>query len=137
MGTDRAQRVVALQEALMRVARDFGVQERVAPLVPRALAAAAALDYVLMLARNADTRSSATSDPSERVDDEARERAMHEGIERAVDDLLAAAAEIAALRTPQAQHFVAEATALVREALSTEHLETAERRFALIALINA
>ncbi|MBV9440581.1 MAG: hypothetical protein JOZ24_11365 [Candidatus Eremiobacteraeota bacterium] len=139
MGTERAELVVALQAALMRAAHAFGAEPAVAPLLPRALAGAAALDYALMLARNADSRETAAGSKAlpTAAEAEARERAMHEGIERAVDDLLAAANAISSLRTPEARIYAADAAGLARAAIRSEGLETQERSFAVIALTNA
>src|SRR5579875_2184791 len=105
MGAARAELVVALQRALMRAAGDFGKEPAVAAHAGRVLAAAAALDYVLMLARG---------DAGVRIPAEDAERAMHDGIARAVDELIR-----------------------IGGALSAEGLGGDDRRFAVIALANA
>ena len=89
MGAERSQLVVALQAALLRAAAEFGDQEWFAPHHPRVLATAAALDYVLMLA---------TGTAGVRIPERDAERAIHEGMARAVDDLIASATTIAAER---------------------------------------
>jgi hypothetical protein len=112
----------------MRAAREFGDDDRFAPQTPRVLATAAALDYVLMLA---------TGTAGTRIPHDDAERAMREGIARAVDDLLASAATIGALETTEAKEFARETARTLREVVRSEGLESDERRFALIALANA
>lgn len=128
MGTERARLVVALQAALLRAAADFGDDEPLAQHQPRLLATAAALDYVLMLA---------TGTAGVRIPERDAERAMREGITRAVDDLLLAASEIAGLGTPAASSFARESAKALREVLRDEDLATDARSFAVIALANA
>ncbi len=127
MGAERARVVVDLQGALMRAVGDFGTDARFAPHTNRVLATAAALDYVLMLASGA---------AGTRIAHDDAERAIHDGIARAVDDLITSATAIAALGTPQGCAFAREAARSLREILREESLESDERRFALIALAN-
>ena len=128
MGAERADVVVALQGALLRAASEFGEDAAFAELRPRVLATAAALDYVLMLARNA---------AGARIPERDAERAMREGIARAVDDLIAAATAIARSDTPGAGAFARAAAQSLQRALREEALEDDDRRFAVIALANA
>ena len=128
MGAHRPQIVVDLQSALMRAVGDFGGDDRFAPSTNRALAAAAALDYVLMLA---------TGTAGVRIAHDDAERAIREGIARAADELLAVSTIVAALGTPAAHDFVRQSARMLGAILREEQLETDERRFALIALVNA
>jgi hypothetical protein len=128
MGIDRADLVVALQEALMRAARDFGDVDGFRPHAPRVLATAAALDYVLMLTRGA---------AGTRIVERDAERAIHEGIARAVDDVIFAANAIAEEQTAASTAFAHAASKTLREVVRAEGLRTDERAFALIALANA
>ena len=128
MGAERGDVVVALQSALLRAAAEFGEDDAFAELRPRALATAAALDYVLMLARNA---------AGARIPERDAERAMHEGIARAVDDLIAAATAVARSDAPGAGAFARAAAQSLQRALREEALEDDDRRFAVIALANA
>ncbi len=128
MGAERSRLVVALQGALMRAASEFGEEEWFTPHLQRVLATAAALDYVLMLA---------TGTAGVRIPERDAERAMHEGITRAVDDLIAAATTIAQSGTPAAIAFARETAAPLRAVLREEALSSDERSFAVIALANA
>ena len=128
MGAERSQLVVDLQSALMRAVSDFGGDERFGPATNRVLAAAAALDYVLMLA---------TGTAGVRIAHDDAERAIREGIARAADELLSAATIVAGLGSREAQDFARENARMLRDVLRAEGLETEERRFALIALVNA
>jgi hypothetical protein len=128
MGTERADVVVTLQEALMRAARDFGNAPAFEPHAARVLATAASLDYVLMLARGAT---------GSRIGERDAERAIHEGIIRAVDDLILAADAIASASTPPATAFAHEIAKMLAEVVREEALRTDARTFALIALANA
>ena len=128
MGADRAQLVVTLQGALLRAAGEFGGHERFEPHRPRVLATAAALDYVLMLA---------TGTTGVRIPERDAERAMHEGITRAVDDLIAAATAIGRIGSAPAIAFARETATSLGEVMRAEELASDERRFALIALANA
>jgi hypothetical protein len=128
VGTDRAQLVVALQTALLRAVAEFGDDESFEPHRPRVLATAAALDYVLMLA---------TGTTGVRIPARDAERAIHEGMARAVDDLIAAATTIGRIGTPPAIVFSRDAAASLRAILRGEQLETDDRSFAVIALANA
>ena len=127
MGADRTQIVIALQGSLMRAVGEFGGDPRVLPLRERALATAAALDYVLMLVSGA---------AGTRILERDAERAIHDGVVRAVDELIAAATAIAKIGTPKARAFARGAAKALLEAVNTEGLATDERRFALIALAN-
>lgn len=128
MGAERARLVAQLQATLMRAVGDFGSDERFASQTTRVLATAASLDYVLMLA---------TDTAGVRIAHDDAERAMRDGIARAVDDLLASATTIAAFGTPEGSAFARETALRLREVLRSEGLENDERRFALIALANA
>lgn len=128
MGAQRARFVVTVQAALMRAAGEFGEEAGIAELKSRALASAAALDYVLMLA---------SGSAGTRIPRRDAERAIAEGCTRAVEDLLACGAAIAALGTPAALEF-AHTTAHALHAFADEgSLASDDRRFALIALANA
>lgn len=128
MGAERARLVADLQGALMRAVGDFGGHDALAAQSTRVLATAAALDYVLMLA--SDTAGV-------RIARDDAERAIREGIVRAVDDLLACAGTIATLGTPEGSAFARETARALRDVLRRERLDTEERRFRLIALANA
>ncbi|HEX3549534.1 MAG TPA: hypothetical protein VHT53_04125 [Candidatus Elarobacter sp.] len=128
MGAQRAERVVALQSALLRAAGAFGGAPEFEAVRPRVLATAAALDYVLMLARGA---------AGVRIPERDAERAMREGITRGVDDLIAAATVIARLDVPGAAPFARETAQSLLHVLREEELEGDDRRFAVIALANA
>jgi hypothetical protein len=128
VGTDRAQLVVALQTALLRAVSEFGDEESFAPHRMRVLATAAALDYVLMLATGAT---------GVRIPERDAERAIHEGMARAVDDLIAAATAIGRIGTSPAILFSRQAATALRAVLRGEQLATDERSFAVIQLANA
>ncbi len=128
MGAERAELVVALQAALLRAASEFGSEPAFEELRPRVLATAAALDYVLMLARRA---------AGARIPERDAERAMHEGIARAVDDCIVAATAIARSDAPGATAFAREVAQSLQRALREESLDGDDRRFAIIALANA
>lgn len=128
MGAERSRLVVSLQAGLLRAVAEFAADERVAPHHARALATAAALDYVLMLA---------TGTAGVRIPRRDAERAMHEGIARAVDDLIVVASAIAEIGTPPALAFAREAATSLRTILRDEALESDGRSFAVIALANA
>jgi hypothetical protein len=128
MGAERSQLVVALQAALLRAAAEFGDQDWFAPHHPRVLATAAALDYVLMLA---------TGTAGVRIPERDAERAIHEGMARAVDDLIASATTIAESGTPAALAFARATAVPLRASLREEALASDERSFAVIALANA
>jgi hypothetical protein len=119
--------VIALQGALMRAVGQFGLDRRVAPLKDRVLATAAALDYVLMLA---------SGTAGTRILERDAERAIHDGIVRAADDLIVCATAISGIGTPASLAFAREAAAVLGAVLRDEGLATSERRFALIALAN-
>jgi len=125
MGADRALLVVALQTLLMGGVRNYGDDETVAFQTQRALASAAALDYVLMLA---------TETAGVRIAHDDAERAIHDGFVRAVDDGLRLVRAIAATGDPDAIAFAREALRTLRSAVDSENLGESERRFELIAL---
>ncbi|BDE07859.1 hypothetical protein WPS_31350 [Vulcanimicrobium alpinum] len=116
-----------LQGALIRAVRDFGDTPEFASGKDRALATAASLDYVLMLVRGA---------AGARILERDAQRAIKDGVVRAVDDLIASATAIVAVGSPEAHAFAREAVSVLRAALAFEGLATHERRFALIALAN-
>jgi hypothetical protein len=128
MGAERSQLVVALQAALLRAAAEFGEEEWFAPHHQRVLATAAALDYVLMLA---------TGTAGVRIPERDAERAIHEGMARAVDDLIASATTIAERGTPAAIAFARATAGPLRAILREEALASDARSFAVIALANA
>ncbi|MDB5027289.1 MAG: hypothetical protein JWO66_978 [Candidatus Eremiobacteraeota bacterium] len=128
MDADRARVVVALQSALMRSVGEFGDVPGFDAYRPRALATAAALDYVLMLA---------TGTTGVRIPERDAERAIHDGIARAVDELIAVASAIARAGTPEGVAFAREAATSLRDVLRTESLQRDDRTFAVIALANA
>lgn len=127
MGAERPGVVAALQAALMRAAGDFGDEEGFGPYRGRVLATAAALDYVLMLA---------TGSAGVRIPQRDAERAIHDGIARAVDDLIAVATAIAQRETPAALAFARATATTLLAVVRDEELTTDERSFALIALAN-
>ena len=112
----------------MRAVGEFGAAAEVEELRPRLLATAAALDYVLMLATGA---------AGARIPERDAERAIRDGIARAVDDLIAASTAVARGGTPDAVAFARETAAALREVLRAEALESDARSFAVIALANA
>jgi hypothetical protein len=128
VGAERPDVVVALQTALLRAVAGFGDEERFVPHKSRVLATAAALDYVLMLA---------TGTTGVRIPERDAERAIRDGIARAVDDLIAVGAVIAEAGTPDAIAFARTTARTLRAVLRDEHLANDERSFALIALANA
>jgi hypothetical protein len=125
MGADRALLVVALQTLLMGGVRNYGEDEVVAQQTPRALASAAALDYVLMLA---------TETAGVRIAHDDAERAIHEGFIRAVDDGMRLIRAVAGTGDPDAIAFAREALRTFRAAMDAENINDDERRFTLIAL---
>jgi hypothetical protein len=128
VGAARAQLIVALQAALMRAVGEFGDAEGFEPHRARVLATAAALDYVLMLA---------TGTTGVRIPERDAERAMRDGIARAVDDLIVVATTIGRSGRPGAAAFAREAAKSLRAIVREEALESDERSFAVIALANA
>ncbi len=128
MGTERARLVVALQAGLLRAVAEFGDDASFEAHRARVLATAAALDYVLMLA---------TGTTGVRIPSRDAERAIHEGMARAVDDLIAVATTIGQLGTAPAIEYSRAAAAALRPVLRDEQLETDDRSFAVIALANA
>lgn len=128
MGAERPQLVVSLQATLMRAVGEFGGEPPFVPLRDRALATAASLDYVLMLA---------TGTAGARILERDAERAIHDGLARAVDDLIASATAIASIDAPEARTFARDAAKALLAAVRVEGLATDARVFALIALTNA
>jgi len=112
----------------MRAVGDFGDDAAVETQRARVLATAAALDYVLMLA---------TGTTGVRIPRRDAERAIRDGIARAVDDLIVAANAVERIGTPAAAAFARDAAKSLREVLREEGLENDERSFAVIALANA
>ncbi len=112
----------------MRAVRDFGDDDRFEPHKERTLATAAALDYVLMLA---------SGTAGARILERDAERAIREGIVRAVDDLITSASAIAAIGSPRSCTFAREAAKTLQTVVRTEGLQSDARLFALIALANA
>jgi hypothetical protein len=117
-----------LQSALMRAVSTFGDTPQIHEIRQRLLASAAALDYVLLLVSGAAGTRIAPDDA---------ERAISEGCERAVDDLLLAANAVASVGTPAALTFARETARGLHEYASDASLATNDRRFAMIALANA
>lgn len=127
MGAERAELVVALQAALIRAVAEFGSEPSFASHKTRVLATAAALDYVLMLT----TGTAGTRIPA--LD---AQRAIHDGIVRAVDDLIAVAMSLARIGSPKASTFAHDAAKTLTAVMREEQLADDERTFALIALAN-
>lgn len=125
MGADRAILVVGLQTLLMSGVRSYGEHDAVAQHTQRALATAAALDYVLMLA---------TDTAGVRIAHDDAARAIHDGFARAVDDGIALVRAIVSLAEPDATAFAREGLRTLRAAMDSEALADEERRFAMIAL---
>lgn len=128
MGAERARLVVVLQRTLLGAVAEFGQEPGFAPHKERVLATAAALDYVLMLA----TESAGTRIPAADA-----ERAIHDGLARGVDSLIAVATSVAKIGTPRAGAFAHETAATLGTIVRAEGLADHERTFALIALANA
>jgi hypothetical protein len=125
VGVDRALNVVALQALLMSGVRNYRDAPDVAAQTHRVLATAASLDYVLMLA----TDSAGTRIPSEDA-----QRAIRDGMSRAVDDALLLLRAIVRLDDIDARAFTREGLRTVRSAIDGEELTDDARAFALIAL---
>lgn len=105
--------------------RSYRAHAAVADQSHRFLATAASLDYVLMLATDSAGTRIATDDA---------QRAMREGMTRAVDDVLLLLRAVAAVPGAEARAFAREGLRTVRSAIDMEGLGDDERRFALIAL---
>lgn len=127
MGAERAKLVVALQAALIRAVAEFGGEPSFAAHKTRVLATAAALDYVLMLA---------SGSAGARIPAGDAERAIHDGIVRGVDDLIAVATAIARAGSPKGCAFARDAAKALTAIMREEQLGDNERTFALIALAN-
>jgi hypothetical protein len=125
VGADRALNVVGVQALLMSGVRDYRALAAVARHESQLLASAAALDYVLMLA----TQTAGAPVPAAQAD-----RAIRDGLARAVDDALLLLRAIAAARDSAAHAFVRNGLATLRAAIDAEALADDNRRFALIAL---
>ncbi len=97
----------------------------VAEQTHRFLATAASLDYVLMLATDSAGTPIAADDA---------QRAMREGLTRAVDDTLLLLRAVASVPGADARTFARDGLQTVRSAIETEGLGDDERRFTLIAL---
>lgn len=117
--------VVDLQALLMGGVRQYRAQAEVARQAPQLLASAAALDYVLMLA----THTAGTPVPAAQA-----ERAIRDGVARAVDDALQLLRAIADTKESAARAFVRDGLPTLRKAIEAQALADDERRFALIAL---
>ncbi len=128
MGAERARLIVALQSALMHAAREFGGEPRFEEHRTRVLATAAALDYALMLA---------SGTAGVRIAEREADRAIRDGLARAVDALIAVSTTIAEMGTPEAGAFARSTARALSETLREEGLERDDRRFAVIALANA
>lgn len=128
MGAERARLVVVLQGTLLRAVSEFGEAPGFAPHKERVLATAAALDYVLMLV---------TESAGARIPAADAERAIHDGIARGVDSLIAVATSVAKIGTPRAGAFAHETATTLGTIVRAEGLSDHERTFALIALANA
>jgi len=128
MGAERADRVVALQAALLRAASEFGSEPAFDDVRPRVLATAASLDYVLMLARRA---------AGARIPERDADRAIHEGIVRAVDDCIVAATAIARTDAPGAAAYARDVAHALQQVLREDSVDGDDRRFAVIVLANA
>jgi hypothetical protein len=127
VGAERAQLVVDLQRTLMRAVAEFGDDAAFVPHRARVLATAAALDYVLMVV---------TGSAGARIPADDGERAVREGIARAVDDLIAVAKTAAAMGTPAGSAFARRSAKTLVAITRAENLANDERTFALIALSN-
>jgi len=112
----------------MRSVAEFGADDELEAHRARVLATAAALDYVLMLA---------TGTTGVRIPRRDAERAIRDGIARAVDDLIAVATAVGRTGAPAAVVFARETAKPLRAVLLEEGLESDERSFAVIALANA
>lgn len=125
MGVNRALNVVALQALLMSGVRNYRDYPDVAAQSHRVLASAASLDYVLMLA----TDSAGTRIPADDA-----QRAIREGMSRAIDDALLLLRAIVQVNDIDARAFTREGLRTVRAAIDVEELADDKRSFALIAL---
>jgi len=125
VGPDRAHVAVALQGLLMRGVRDFAALPAVAALTPRALATAAALDYVLMLA---------TDTAGIRIPAVDAQRAIVDGLGRASDDGVALVRAIAVSDDGRANAYVREALQTLLDVNRDPAIATDDRRFAVITL---
>jgi hypothetical protein len=125
VGANRALSVVALQALLMSGVRNYRECAAVAEQTHRILATAASLDYVLMLA---------TDTAGARIPAADAQRAIHDGMSRAIDDALLLLRAIVALNDIDARAFTREGLRTVRTAIDVESLGDDERSFALIAL---
>jgi len=127
VGANRALSVVALQALLMSGVRNYRDCDAVAAQAHRILATAASLDYVLMLV---------TDTAGVRIPADDAQRAIHDGMARAVDDALVLLRVIAALDDVDAQAFAREGVRTVRTAMQLEALADDARSFALIVHAN-
>jgi hypothetical protein len=125
VGVNRALNVVALQALLMSGVRNYRDYGDVAVQTHRVLATAASLDYVLMLA----TDSAGTRIPVAEA-----QRAIRDGMSRAIDDALLLLRAIVQVNDVDARAFTREGLRTVRAAIDVEKLADDDRSFALIAL---
>lgn len=127
MGTERAALIRALQRLLMEGVRGYQGCEAIDALAPRALGAAASLDYALMLA---------TGSTGARIAEADAERGVREALARCIDDGIALAAAIAAIDDDRARAFARGAARTLRAALDTSGTRDDARAFTLITLAN-
>jgi hypothetical protein len=125
VGVNRALNVVALQALLMSGVRNYRDYPDVAAQSHRVLATAASLDYVLMLA---------TDSAGTRIPPDDAQRAIREGMSRAIDDALLLLRAIVQVNDIDARAFTREGLRTVRAAIDVEELADDQRSFALIAL---
>jgi hypothetical protein len=125
VGVDRSLNVIALQGLLMSGVRTYGDHAPVAAQTHRLLATAASLDYVLMLV---------TGTAGTRIPPDDSQRAIHDGLARAVDDALVLLRAVLPLRERGARAFARDGLRAVRAAIDAESLADDNRTFALIAL---
>jgi hypothetical protein len=125
VGADRAVSVVALQKLLMSGIRSYRDHAEVAKQTHRVLATAASLDYVLMLV---------TDTAGTRIAADDAQRAIREGLARAVDDALLLLRATIGVNAAGARTFAREGLRTVRAAVEAEALADDERTFAMIAL---
>ena len=111
----------------MEGVRGYAGCEAVDALAPRALGAAASLDYALMLA---------TGSAGARIAKLDAERGVREALARCVDDGIALATAIAAIDDPRARSFAHGAARTLRAALDACGEKDDARTFTLIALAN-
>ncbi len=107
--------------------RTYGQDAAIAAQTHRLLATAASLDYVLLLV---------TDSAGTRIPPDDAERAIHDGLSRAVDDAIVLLRAVLPLNDDDARIFVRDGMRAVRSAMDAEALADDDRTFALIALVN-